>query len=87
MMWYGPGMGWWGYAGMGVGMVLFWALIIAGIVVLIRISTTNQRSHSTAPPPQALSPEQILAARYAHGEISESEYRQRMAVLRDHVRT
>jgi len=80
-------MGWWGYAGMGIGMVLFWALIIAGIVVLIRINTTTQRSQSTAPPPQALSPEQILAARYAHGEINETEYRERMAVLRDHVRT
>ncbi len=22
MFWYGPDMGWWGYAGMGVGMVL-----------------------------------------------------------------
>jgi putative membrane protein len=87
MMWYGPGMGWWGYAGMGIGMVLFWALIIAGIVVLIRINTTTQRSQSTAPPPQALSPEQILSARYAHGEINETEYRERMAVLRDHVRT
>jgi putative membrane protein len=39
------------------------------------------------PPPHALSPEQILAARDAHGEINETEYRERMAVLRDHIRT
>jgi putative membrane protein len=32
------------------------------------------------------SPEQILAARFARGEISETEYRDRLAVLRDHSR-
>ena len=31
MFWYDHDMGWWGYAGMGVGMVLFWGLIIVGI--------------------------------------------------------
>ena len=27
MFWYDHNMGWWGYAGMGIGMVLFWALV------------------------------------------------------------
>ena len=35
MFWYDHNMGWWGYAGMGIGMVLFWALIVAGIVALV----------------------------------------------------
>ena len=26
MFWFDHNMGWWGYAGMGAGMVLFWAL-------------------------------------------------------------
>jgi hypothetical protein len=25
MFWYDHNMGWWGWAGMGIGMVLFWA--------------------------------------------------------------
>lgn len=32
MFWFDHNMGWWGYAGMGAGMVLFWALVVAGIV-------------------------------------------------------
>ena len=35
MFWYDHNMGWWGYAGMGIGMVLFWALIVAGIVAVV----------------------------------------------------
>jgi uncharacterized membrane protein len=31
-------------------------------------------------------PEQVLAARFARGEIDETEYRARLAVLRDHAR-
>ena len=27
MFWYDHDMGWWGYAGLGIGMVLLWALI------------------------------------------------------------
>jgi putative membrane protein len=80
MFWYDHDMGWWGYAGMGVGMVLFWALIVAGIVALVVFVSGDRRSQ------QALtSPEQILAARFARGEISETDYRDRLAVLRDPV--
>ena len=35
MFWFDHNMGWWGYAGMGAGMVLFWALVVAGIVALV----------------------------------------------------
>lgn len=35
MYWNDHNMGWWGWAGMGIGMVLFWALLIAGIVALV----------------------------------------------------
>lgn len=81
MFWYDHNMGWWGYAGMGIGMVLFWALLILGIVALIRFSTGEQ-SRSVSPPP---SPEQVLADRFARGEITETEYRDRLAILRDHA--
>lgn len=81
MFWYDHNMGWWGYAGMGIGMVLFWALLIFGIVALVRLSTRDENRRLSPPP----SPEQVLAERFAHGEISETEYRDRLAVLRDHA--
>ena len=81
MLWYDHDMGWWGYAGMGVGMVLLWALIIVGPIALVRYAITERQ---TPTPP---TPEQVLADRFARGEISEKEYRDRLAVLRDHMRT
>jgi len=81
MFWYDHDMGWWGYAGMGIGMVLFWALIVAGVVALV-LYVRSDRSTAQSPPAPA-SPEQILAARFARGEISETEFRDRLAVLHD----
>ena len=81
MFWYDHDMGWWGYAGMGIGMVLFWALIVAGIVALVLYVAGDRR---TQQPPQSAN--EILAARFARGEISETEYRDRLAILRDPAR-
>lgn len=77
MFWYHHNMGWWGYAGMGVGMVLFWALLILGIIALIRMSTRDENRRLPPPP----SPEQVLAERFARGEINETQYRDRLAVV------
>ncbi|SKK91969.1 membrane protein [Mycobacteroides abscessus subsp. massiliense] len=79
MIWNDHDMGWWGYAGMGIGMVLFWALLILAIVALIRLITKPMHP-STATVP---TPEQVLAERLARGEITESQYREKLAVLRD----
>jgi putative membrane protein len=81
MFWYDHDMGWWGYAGMGIGMILFWGLLIAGIVGLV-VFISGERQTRQSPP----SPEQILAARFSQGEISESEYRDRLGALRDPAR-
>ena len=82
MMWgYYHDMSGWGYAAMGIGMVLFWALIIVGIIALVRVI----RPPSTTPERAAQSPEQVLAARFARGEIDETEYQQRLTVLRSHA--
>lgn len=78
MIWYGDAGNWWAYAAMGIGMVLFWALLIGGIFLLVRLAAADTRPSSQPPP----SPEQILAARFAGGEITESEYRDRLATLR-----
>jgi putative membrane protein len=77
MYWYDH-MGSWGYAGMGIVMVLFWALLIVGVVALV-IFVTRDRHNQESP----TTPERMLAARFARGEISETEYRDRLAVLRE----
>ncbi len=86
MFWYDHNMGWWGWAGMGIGMVLFWALLIAGIVALVAYISgdRNERQIPGGTTPTA-SPEQVLAARFARGEINDTEYRDRLAVLREHA--
>ena len=83
MGWSDHYMNGWGYAGMAVGMVLFWALIIVGIIALVRFSTgTTQARAVPQYLPSGESAEQVLAARFARGEIDEPEYQQRLAVLR-----
>ncbi|AFM17002.1 putative membrane protein (DUF2078) [Mycolicibacterium chubuense NBB4] len=87
MFWTDHNMSGWGYAGMGIGMVLFWLLVLAGIVALFRYGTGTTRSRDIPPPqPYADSPEQLLAIRFAQGEIDDQEYQMRLAVLRDAMR-
>jgi putative membrane protein len=74
MWWYGPGMNAWGYTAMTVSMVLFWTLVIVGVVALVRY---RGKQDTTARP----TPEELLAERYARGEIDEAEYHQRLDVL------
>ncbi len=85
MFWSDHDMSGWGYVGMVVGMVLFWALIIAGIVALIRYTAGATQARVATQLPnysEYESPEQMLAARFARGEIDETEYRHRLDVLR-----
>lgn len=69
MFWYGDGMSGWGYALMTVSMVVFWALVIGGIVVLIRYAGVSQRPSNN--PIGRPNPEQVLAERFARGEIDD----------------
>ena len=85
MMYYGDHMSGWGWALAGVGMVVFWGLVITGIVLLVRY--LGQAGQRTDQPPPMRTPEQVLAVRFAHGEIDETEYQNRLAVLREHVRS
>lgn len=82
MFWYNTDVSSWGYAGMAVGMVLFWALVI-GTVMLIRLAGGNHAAGPTNPP--GTNPQQLLALRFARGDIDETEYRNKLAVLRDHA--
>ncbi|MCW7942769.1 hypothetical protein AAW14_11925 [Streptomyces hygroscopicus] len=91
MLWYDGGWGCGGWFVMTVFMVLFWALVTAGLVVLVRYLTgTHHRQPSGAPPRPGEGrwgdrrAENLLAERFARGEIEEEEYKRRLAALREH---
>ena len=75
MMYWDGDVSWWGWAVMTIGMVAFWGLIAWLIVTLVR---TGDRQ--TSAPTRR--PEDILAERYARGEIDTTEYQQRRDALR-----
>ncbi len=70
MMWNGfDGMGW-GWIGLGfVHMLLFWALVILGIVVMARWLTQTRQGPSTRD--RAM---EVLRERYARGELSPEDF-------------
>ena len=73
MMWGDYGWGW----GMGFGMismVLFWVLIILGIVILVKWIASGSSGASQPPAKTALD---ILKERYARGEIDKQEFEEK----------
>ncbi|MGW2747420.1 SHOCT domain-containing protein [Streptomyces sp. NPDC001450] len=82
MIWFDHGVSGWGWFAMSVGMVFFWALIITLGVLLYRASATPKGSGDRADTqPLGRTPEQLLAERFARGEIDEDEYHRRLTVL------
>ncbi|WP_328508108.1 SHOCT domain-containing protein [Streptomyces sp. NBC_00391] len=80
MFWYGHDVSGWGWFAMSAGMVVFWALIITVGVLLFRAVNRPDEHIRTPAAPQT--PEQVLAERFARGEIDDEEYRRRLNVLR-----
>lgn len=77
MFWYDYDLSGWGWFTMTLSMTLFWALIITAAVLAFRaLGRTTERDHPAAP-----SPEQLLAERFARGEIDEDDYHSRLAAL------
>ena len=70
--WTGDMGGWWWV--MAPLMVAFWALVIWGVVVLVR---GNRSAGSGSPAAEGL-----LAERLASGDIDEVEYRRRRSLIR-----
>ena len=81
MMIWGSGMGGWAMTLMTLGNLLFWGLLIAGIVLLIR--RPGRDAAGSGPATAAPTSQQVLADRFARGEINEDEYRRRLQVLND----
>ncbi|HEX8347243.1 MAG TPA: hypothetical protein VF657_21265 [Actinoplanes sp.] len=78
-MYWGNGMGGWGMVLMTVIGLLFWALVIVGIVALVRYLDSDGRRGG--PEMHRPTPQQTLAERFARGNIDEDEYIQRLQVL------
>ena len=84
--WGGYPMGWhymWGSMGVGMFffMIIFWILIIAGAVALVRWLWSGG---STSRPygERESEAEEILKTRFAKGEIDEEEFNAKMQILR-----
>ena len=68
----------WGYNGFGfggIGMLLFWGLIIFAIVMLVR--GFGGSSSTREPRARDRTPLGILGERYAKGEIDKAEFEQK----------
>lgn len=85
-MMYGDGWMWHNWGGwllMTVGMVALWGAVITAIVLAVRyLSGGDRRPRATG---ASRSPEDVLADRYARGEIDDEEFRRRTALLREHA--
>jgi len=82
MMW-GYDWGWGAWLVMSVLMVLFWGLVIAGIVVLARyLGGGRQGGAPAVDPREGPSAEELLDERFARGEIDQDEYTRRRELLR-----
>lgn len=75
MYWFGTDVSGWGYTLMIVSMAAFWGLVITGFVLVTR-------SGDRVGP----APEDLLAQRFARGEIDEAEFYGRRAALRGGTR-
>jgi putative membrane protein len=73
----GGGGGWWW---MGGGSLLF--LVVVVLLVWLLVRQHEGPAPSIGTPPQRRGAEEILAERFARGEIDEKEYRSRLDELR-----
>ena len=77
MMWYSNGdTGWGGWSLMATSMVIFWGLIIWGVWSVLHIAPAGERAGS-----RRQTPEEVLAHRFAAGEIDVDAYRRGLEVL------
>jgi putative membrane protein len=74
MDWNDGGWGWGAWLMMGVLLLVFWGLVAWVVVTLVRGSSPSRRPKRSA--------EEVLAERYARGEIDKDEFTERRDALR-----
>nr|WP_199178083.1 SHOCT domain-containing protein [Mycobacterium sp. QGD 101] len=83
MMWYDTDWGWGGWALMTVGMVLFWVVVITAVVLAVRYLASPRGTAANPPGYGPTRAEDVLAERFARGEIDEDQYRRHLALIRE----
>jgi putative membrane protein len=69
-MWgYGHDMSAWAWWAMSAGMILFWGLVLWGVIALARYQRGDRR------------PQDLLDERFARGELDEETYRRQRDLL------
>jgi putative membrane protein len=79
MMWWNHGD--WGFGdwlAMSLMMLVFWGLIAGGIVLLVRSLSAKP---TDSEPRTKTNADDVLAARFARGDINEDEFTRRRALL------
>ena len=77
---YGGGWGWVGWIITAVVLVLIFAALIAAVVFAVRYLSGHRGLGGSQP---ARGAEDVLAERFARGEIDEDDYRARVTALRE----
>ena len=83
-MMYGWGNNGWGagmWIVMAISMLIFWAIVVFGVVALVRHFGHTHDEPTTG---KSVGPEAILRERLARGDIDEEDFRQKLTVLREH---
>ena len=81
--WQYQGMdsGWWFV--MAIAMVIFWAVLVGGVVALFRHNRPIAPPSSTTVPSAPSTALVILQERFARGELTEEEYTRRRQILKE----
>ncbi|MDQ0092499.1 SHOCT domain-containing protein [Paeniglutamicibacter psychrophenolicus] len=81
MMYWNEDMGGLGYVLMLLSFVLFWGVIITTVILFGRSTGASNRRYEGEAPGRSMA-EDLLAERFARGEIDEDEYTARLSTLR-----
>ena len=80
-MWHDGDWSGWDWTAMAIMMVAFWGFLIAVLIWLVRGVASRPNNNEAA---ETDNPEELLARRFARGEIDKEEFESFRAVLDQH---